>query len=434
MYKKANEKVYSNKDFESGKCRTVDLFLLFIIIGDLLAAITFFYTDGKSFNSLIWNGDTYGIFPDFFETLMNAEHLKPYSDGAIYPAFVYVVLYPLSRLLNVNIHEIGFTSASITQRGSIIGFYFFFLFTALYLIILFKIAEFNLCEKIGVFVALFMSPGYIYLIDRGNIVILTAVLIGGFLCLYIDFNDNKKKPIQGILSLLLLCSAVCMKLYPILFGLFLLRRKDWKGILKSIVLFAVLFLIPFLAIKDEHPIMCMLDNLLSLNGGNTQDTRGFGYGYMVSITTIAKAITNWLGLATPSYLYTVIDILILASVCYVTFMSNKTWKQLFAITVSMIVLPGFSWLYNCIYLFIPLMYFFKEEHFINKNNVVYLILFILCTICVPYGYVMKSLPGANKMSIGTLMEFSAMILMILILVIETTIINYKASSHIKYYS
>ena len=225
-----------------------------------------------------------------------------------------------------------------------------------------------------------------------------------------------------------------MKLYPILFGLFLLRRKDWKGILKSIVLFAVLFLIPFLAIKDEHPIMCMLDNLLSLNGGNTQDTRGFGYGYMVSITTIAKAITNWLGLATPSYLYTVIDILILASVCYVTFMSNKTWKQLFAITVSMIVLPGFSWLYNCIYLFIPLMYFFKEEHFINKNNVVYLILFILCTICVPYGYVMKSLPGANKMSIGTLMEFSAMILMILILVIETTIINYKASSHIKYYS
>ena len=90
-----------------------------------------------------------------------------------------------------------------------------------------------------------------------------------------------------------------------------------------------------------------------------------------------------------------------------------------AITVGMIILPGFSWIYNDIYLFLPLMFYFKEEPYIKKGNIRYFILFMICVACLPYGYVMRSLPGANKMSVGTLIEATAMTLMVLIVFIET---------------
>ena len=44
---------------------------------------------------------------------------------------------------------------------------------------------------------------------------------------------------------------------------------------------------------------------------------------------------------------------------------------------------------------------------------------MICVACLPYGYVMRSLPGANKMSVGTLIEATAMTLMVLIVFIET---------------
>lgn len=416
-----DNKMPINNCYKFSHRRTMSSFLVCVLLADAVAFIAIFVTGGGLLSSLIWNGETFGIFPDFFETLMNAEYLRPYSDGAIYPAFVYLVFYPLSKLTGFGIHSIGFTASSITQRGSIIGIYFFLIFTILYWIILSKIADANQMEKVAILAVLLMSPGYIYLIDRGNIVIMTATMIAAFLYLYLDNNSGafRYQRLNYFISICFLCFAVCMKLYPVLFGLILLKKRDWKNIRNSLIVLSCTFFFPFFAIREDRPIHQMIYNIFYLNGGNAHDSRGFGYGYMVSITTIMRACLKWLGWQMPSWISRMVEIIACGVIIFIAIMSSTWWKRIMAITVGMIILPGFSWIYNDIYLFLPLMFYFKEEPFIKKGNIRYFILFMICVACLPYGYVMRSLPGANKMSVGTLIEATAMTLMVLIVFIET---------------
>ena len=219
-----DNKMPINNCYKFSHRRTMSSFLVCVLLADAVAFIAIFVTGGGLLSSLIWNGETFGIFPDFFETLMNAEYLRPYSDGAIYPAFVYLVFYPLSKLTGFGIHSIG-----------IIGIYFFLIFTILYWIILSKIADANQMEKVAILAVLLMSPGYIFLIDRGNIVIMTATMIAAFLYLYLDNNSGafRYQRLNYFISICFLCFAVCMKLYPVLFGLILLKKRDWKNIRNS---------------------------------------------------------------------------------------------------------------------------------------------------------------------------------------------------------
>ena len=63
---------------------------------------------------------------------------------------------------------------------------------------------------------------------------------------YYTFNYESDDPVKRELALIALAFATCMKLYPVIFGVLLLRKDKLKEATRCIVSGLVLFIVPFL--------------------------------------------------------------------------------------------------------------------------------------------------------------------------------------------
>ena len=88
---------------------------------------------------------------------------------------------------------------------------------------------------------IFFSGINLAALERGTWVLLTAGLVAGFLYCY-----RSPRPGRQRLGLTLLCLAAALKIYPALFGLLLLRKRDYRGIAFCVVLTALLGFVPLL--------------------------------------------------------------------------------------------------------------------------------------------------------------------------------------------
>ena len=190
-------------------------------VSDVLAIIVIAASKGANLNYLIWHAGTWGIFPDFYESLKDASLEIPYETGAIYPALAYVVLWIISGLKSGSLDEWGIFST--TPGGFLIGILFFIVCTLIFFSLIKNKIEMSNGKSILLYIALLLSPGYIFMIERGNIVILVAI----FVALYL-FNYNSESLIAKESALVALAIATSFKLYPAVLGLLLIIYKKYK--------------------------------------------------------------------------------------------------------------------------------------------------------------------------------------------------------------
>lgn len=60
---------------------------------------------------------------------------------------------------------------------------------------------------------LVFSPAYLFMLERGNVVILALLFLE-----YYTFNYESDDPVKRELALIALAFATCMKLYPVILG------------------------------------------------------------------------------------------------------------------------------------------------------------------------------------------------------------------------
>lgn len=221
-----------------------------------------------------------------------------------------------------------------------------------------------------------MSSGvFVYLYTRANILLFVVILI----LFFATFYDSENK-IMSELALISLAISTGLKIYPIVFGVFLIKKDNVKKILRTVLYGIVFCVLPFFCYDGFKTIKFFFENLFSRNEtfylnhaisfkGSLMMIYGAFTGKILNVSNIVLLIPLFVG------------IFIFAS-------SEERWKKWFAACLWIIWLPNGSYLYNLTLLCVPLIMLLFDKQ--NKTiHYVYLMLFVITTLPMFFPEVYK---------------------------------------------
>lgn len=208
----------------------------------------------------------------------------------------------------------------------------------------------------------------------GNSVLPTCLFILIGLILY--YNDDKN---LKFLSLVFFALASALKYYPAIYGIILLKNKDYKNSIKLILLGILFFILPLFCFDGFATIPKIISSLKGFNGG----LWAIGNIYYIAIVLI-KSILKIDITQNVTALNLIRFFLILIGFIGVL-IAQKRWKLLFYIGFLCNVCFINAWGYNTIYYLPAIIYFLFDENetindLINQKKIckiIYSIIFIL---------------------------------------------------------
>lgn len=316
----------------------------------ILATVALAYlaiSNGQAIQYMTWTYDTAGIYPDLFESIRDAADLHPYEGRSIYPPLTYLILWIFSKMVPGD-YSAGFAfgEASVTPNGVLVGTMFFLVSTGVVCAMAANKLSLKGIDVVLYSVAFVSSPAYVFMLERGNIVILSLLFL-----MFFVFNYNSENTVIRNLALLSLAIATGLKLYPVFFGLLLLNKKHKKDAVKSIVYGVALFILPFAVTGGIQNIAKMLQNITDISADTINNAKGFGYGFKVNISNICQAFGEKMKVqsSTTDWIAGVLMLILLCMVIFVVFISRQEWEKAYALCMVLTLIPTFSWIYNEIY-------------------------------------------------------------------------------------
>lgn len=390
--------------------------LSFILIG--AAFIFIAASDGKAFENLFWHGKTLGYYPDLFESVIHARTRNPYEIDAIYPAFAYCLIYFFNFFIPGKYTDNFDDLQAICDNPETLVIAHIF-YTVITLAIAYLIVKaFGSKKYLGKYLLIFIlitSSPFIFLIERGNTVIITIV----FLFIYLLYYSSEDKRLRELALICLACAAA-MKLYPAVFGLLLLSDKKFKEAFRAIIYGVLLFIVPFLFMGGLDEIPTMLKNSLTLNSDTLSGSTGFGYGFKVNATSSIGCILDWL-FGRSYFVYIKVAVYFLVGLLIgSSFFHKSSWKKVASLSLIVILMPDFSFIYNVIYLLPALVMFIKENKGkrLSFSSCLYTLCFVGAFAPLPYGDIFRSIGGYNNMNWGTLISSMSLIALAVLMVLE----------------
>lgn len=364
------------------------LLSIVLVIGFLTVMLSLMATRGDSSEYVLFKDRT-DVFMDFFNSVYDTVPEDPYRDrGVIYPALSYVFYGAVKDCVPlVFTFEQG---AGISQSQIAQWLLVYFVLTGS-VILLYGLKSIG--KNYVLPVLLLLSAPFMYLVERGNMLLMTVAFTSVFIAFY-----RHPRAIVREIAYISLAIAAATKIYPALFGLLLLRDRDWKGTRHCVFWGILLFVVPFFKWGGLEDIGIMFYNIL--HNGNSSIRVGFGEKLNFSNTfRMLAAYTNWSGFDTLAQYSPVICVLLLAPAMM---FSREKWKAVLATAVFCIAFPGFSYMYSAVLLF-PAVILFVEAEF-KKSD--YLYLFLLAVPLVPWmadlSGVLPRLAAADAEAIFTL--------------------------------
>jgi hypothetical protein len=225
---------------------------------------------------------------------------------------------------------------------------------------------------------LFFSSITLFSIERGNLIILSAGCIAGFIVLYTS-------PIKylRIIALLLLCVAAVLKVYPVLLGLLLVKDRNYKALLFCIIVSLLLIFVPFTFFKHGFGNIVQLTNNVFLNSTNYSPERmypRFGLPHLFYIASRAPQLPNdtmQILITASKYFVALLSVVSMALLFYV----KEMWVEIALIIFVIIQLPINSGFYCGLYLFPVIVLFLTKDNY-KFSDWIYIILF--CIFLNPY--------------------------------------------------
>jgi hypothetical protein len=341
------------------------------------------------------------LFADFFNVV------KIISNGKIsslYFPLSSLILYPFSKLDN-------FSSMTLDQMlTSKIGLMavFLYLFFSISLLF-FSLNQLAKKYKVSSYVltGLFLSYIFLFSIERGNTVILSASFLILFVCYYDSDNKNER-----IWAMVFLATTVTLKNYPVLMGFLYFRKKQYKEIIYSAIITLLFIFLPFLFFKDGlsniNNIMTTYKNIMesadSVSKENYSPNIVLAFGtdlyprfhlqhivyYILAETS--KLFNNFLSYKTIINLTFnskyVLYLLSMVSIVFSVKAASK-WVSVTLLTMVLLFLAATSYLYCGLYIFpMIILYFATLEERSKVFNIYILISFIaiLNPLQIPVQY------------------------------------------------
>ncbi|MBR2292733.1 MAG: DUF2029 domain-containing protein [Clostridia bacterium] len=316
------------------------------------------YHGNSDFNWLL------GIFSDFVSIMNAALADSPYllEDGASYPAIAILVLYPFAWICRsvfssyagiegMDIDEL--TSRVIRHSEFWVALVLFFLICiSSILIILIKKYKLGPIASLKAAIAVITSAPFVYAIMRGNTIYFALIFLLLFLLLY----DSPKAWVREI-AYLCLALAGSIKIYPLFFGVFLLRKKKIFASCRVAVYFGAISLIAFYFFPaGMGDFDVFLDNL----GGFMSDTeRLLSMRNLSASSLLYKLVYLFSPAATETTAFNVVNLAILILIFLVASVTAVASRSRFSRSVIasavVILIPTISYFYVLIFQIIPFM-------------------------------------------------------------------------------
>lgn len=340
--------------------------IVFIIAGLLSHGETIYYIFWKDHN---------GTFMDFFDSVVFSSDLPYTYWGVIYPPLVTTFYNILGHFMIPFVDPAG-GYLGYELRNSQMGLMVYFIATAVsvYLIVFFMRRVLKINSKIKELLILLLIASYpfVYVIERGNIILITLFFCFIFVCGYRSENKTIR-----YLSYFALAIATGFKIYPLLLGALIIRESRYKEAVACCVMGACMLFLPFL-LTDGGPLI-LLNNIF--NYVKIEVPFGFININQLTLTILIPFLSN----STIDIIsYIIVAIMYVVTFAIVFFDKEiEFWKLLTMICCCMILGPGVGTSYLFIYLFLPLIFFLNEGGSMSRCKIFYVICFVIIFALLP---------------------------------------------------
>jgi len=386
----------------SQKKKPVNKFLIAMIFNILLTAIlvvaginvcgVVFGSVENFFNEMVYS---YGI-SDFGQTIFFAMSKNPYVGDftTSYAPLAFLFFRPFAALCSLNDafstpltfdDLVSYNKAIIVtpQFWTCYVIYVIGCFLAIYFLLR-KITAMGNKNAAFFFVSLLFSNVLIYGIARGTNVILCFVFVAAF----IRFKDSENKILREI-SYICLAIAGVMKIYPLLFGVYLIRDKRWAAVIRTAIYTIILFIVPFAFIDGGFSnIGVMLNNLFVFT---SKESRIFAPKNLSASSLLAKIMALFSSEAAVEPIMDWLQYIPMAAVFIVCVIFALRSKNSFSTSVfvmcGMTLVPTVSYFYLVIFTIFPLIEFIKANKAMPKYKRIYYTVFFLITGFVGFAVV-----------------------------------------------
>lgn len=415
-------------NFKKNKLKDVNntskLFYIISFASLVVCIIMGVLSNGVTVSNLLFNKDD--VFMDFFNSVVDCSGDAYGESGVIYPPLV-VLFYKFCSMF-FNIDSMKASEVRETSLGMIIFVCFTIVSYILFAKLIYKYKNGSFANKsLFAFFTLFSFP-MIYLIERGNIIVLVLPLLLYFVNEY-DSDVKYKRH----LAYICLAISVAIKIYPVFFGLLLLKKKkNFKNILLCIFYGAVFFFVPFIFVGGFSQLSVLIHNILYTS--SMFGSKGFGFKVSISNTfSLFGHVFNHVRLfETAGTMFLIITVL--AGLFLILFNKwNEDWKIYAVISLIIILVPGFSYIYSVAYMIIPLLFFLNKKE-IKWIDYIYSLLFIAQFIFL-VAKTDELFPSFNSAelncNIATVVESIALLAMLVLLYLDGIITFFRLSRHTK---
>lgn len=415
-------------NFKKNKLKDVNntskLFYIISFASLVVCIIMGVLSNGVTVSNLLFNKDD--VFMDFFNSVVDCSGDAYGESGVIYPPLV-VLFYKFCSTF-FNIDSMKASEVRETSLGMIIFVCFTIVSYILFAKLIYKYKNGSFANKsLFAFFTLFSFP-MIYLIERGNIIVLVLPLLLYFVNEY-DSDVKYKRH----LAYICLAISVAIKIYPVFFGLLLLKKKkNFKNILLCIFYGAVFFFVPFIFVGGFSQLGVLIHNILYTS--SMFGSKGFGFKVSISNTfSLFGHVFNHVRLfETAGTMFLIITVL--AGLFLILFNKwNEDWKIYAVISLIIILVPGFSYIYSVAYMIIPLLFFLNKKE-IKWIDYIYSLLFIAQFIFL-VAKTDELFPSFNSAelncNIATVVESIALLAMLVLLYFDGVITFFRLSRHTK---
>ncbi len=415
-------------NFKKNKLKDVNntskLFYIISFASLVVCIIMGVLSNGVTVSNLLFNKDD--VFMDFFNSVVDCSGDAYGESGVIYPPLV-VLFYKFCSMF-FNIDSMKASEVRETSLGMIIFVCFTIVSYILFAKLIYKYKNGSFANKsLFAFFTLFSFP-MIYLIERGNIIVLVLPLLLYFVKEY-DSDVKYKRH----LAYICLAISVAIKIYPVFFGLLLLKKKkNFKNILLCIFYGALFFFVPFIFVGGFSQLGVLIHNILYTS--SMFGSKGFGFKVSISNTfSLFGHVFNHVRLfETAGTVFLIITVL--AGLFLILFNKwNEDWKIYAVISLIIILVPGFSYIYSVAYMIIPLLFFLNKKE-IKWIDYIYSLLFIAQFIFL-VAKTDELFPSFNSAelncNIATVVESIALLAMLVLLYFDGIITFFRLSRHTK---
>jgi len=338
-------------------------FTIYVILGNGQFSDIFFIRGGD-------------FFMDCFNSIRDASQGSGvYSErGVIYPPMANLIFLLLSRFTPDAYNDTEFIERTLwTNRSSCILLVFVITaicFVALFALV-FKSNKKGSVDKRMVFsAAVVLSAPMLFLMERGNMLVLCIISL-----LIYAFTYNSESKWKREIGLLALAFGFSLKLYPVVFGWFLIADKRYKDAIRCALYGLALLIIP--SFFFGGPVFCVKYLFLNITT--------FSSGVGNTITRAMKFVEL------PETFQKTVNILayvwvFICSACFAFspfIRKDKPWKTWVLGIATILCVPSLTGIYNWAFLLIPLIMIANKNSF-KAKDVVYFVFITIPFLFIPF--------------------------------------------------